>query len=85
MIVLKQKALDWNLERLAPFQRVAVLGCGSCATVCFAGGEREVEELCCLLQLALRDRDVETVFEGLTLRDVLDRAEDGGASSGQDE
>ena len=72
MIVLKQKALDWTLERLAPFQRVAVLGCGSCATVCFAGGEREVEELCCLLQLALRDRDVETVFEGLTCKRVCD-------------
>ena len=72
MIVLKQKELDWALERLGPFRKVAVLGCGSCATVCFAGGEREVEELCCSFQLALRDRDMEVEFEGLTCKRVCD-------------
>jgi len=72
MIVLKQKELDWTLERLGPFRKVVVLGCGSCATVCFAGGEREVEELCCSLQLALRDSDMAVEFEGLTCKRVCD-------------
>jgi len=72
MIVLKQKEIDWILERLGSFRKVIALGCGSCATVCFAGGEREVEELCCSLQLALRDRDAATEFEGLTCKRVCD-------------
>jgi len=72
MSVLKQKELDWILERLASFRRVIVLGCGTCATVCFAGGEREVEELCCSLQLALRDKDAAVEFEGLTCERLCD-------------
>jgi len=72
MIVLKQKEPDWILDRLASFQKVIVLGCGTCATVCLAGGEREVEELCCSLQLALQDRDADTEFEGLTCKRVCD-------------
>ncbi|MGB2821259.1 MAG: methylenetetrahydrofolate reductase C-terminal domain-containing protein [Phycisphaerae bacterium] len=72
MIVLKQKELAWTLERLAPFRKVAVLGCGTCATVCFAGGEREVEEVCCSLQLALRDSGAEAEFEGVTCKRACD-------------
>lgn len=72
MIVLKQKPIDWILDRLAPFRKVVVLGCDTCAAVCFAGGEREVEELCCSLQLALRDRDADVEFEGFTCKRVCD-------------
>ena len=72
MIVLKQKPLDWILERLRPFRKVAVLGCGTCSTVCFAGGEREVEELCCALQLALQDSDAEIELEGATCKRLCD-------------
>jgi len=72
MIVLKQKQLDWILGKLDAARKVVVLGCGSCATVCFAGGEREVEELCCSLQLAARDRAGDTEFEGLVCKRVCD-------------
>jgi hypothetical protein len=72
MIVLKQKPIDWLLDRLRPYRRVAVLGCGTCSTVCFAGGEREVEELCCALQLALQDTDAEMELEGATCKRVCD-------------
>jgi hypothetical protein len=72
MIVLKQKELDWILDRLSGFRSVIVLGCGTCATVCFAGGEREVEELCCSLQLALRDRGAELELEGVTCKRACD-------------
>jgi hypothetical protein len=72
MIVLKQKPLDWILDRLGSFRKVTVLGCGTCSTVCFAGGEREVEELCCSLQLARQDSDVEIEFEGATCKRVCD-------------
>jgi len=72
MIVVKQKELDWILERVRSFRQVIALGCGSCAAVCFGGGEREVEELCCSLQLALQESDAETEFEGLTSKRVCD-------------
>ena len=72
MIVVKQKPLEWIVERLDSFRKVVVLGCGTCSTVCFAGGEREVEELCCSLQLALADRDAAVEFEGATCKRVCD-------------
>jgi len=72
MIVLKQKDLDWILDRLAPFRKVVVLGCGTCATVCFAGGERQVEEMCCSLQLASPEGQTETEFTGVTCKRACD-------------
>jgi hypothetical protein len=72
MIVVKQKPLSWILDRLEGCHSAVVLGCGSCATVCFAGGEREVEELCCALQMAFRDRDVDTELQGLACKRVCD-------------
>jgi hypothetical protein len=72
MIVVKQKDIDWMLERLRGAGRVVVLGCGSCATVCFGGGEREVEELCCSLQLVLQETNDEVEFRGLTCKRVCD-------------
>jgi len=72
MIVAKQKDIDWILDRLAAFRKVIVLGCGTCTTVCLAGGEREVEEICCSLQLALRERKEQMEFEGLTCKRVCD-------------
>ncbi len=72
MIVVKQKEIDWILDRLASFHNVVVLGCGECATVCFGGGEREVEELCCALQLAVQEKDEAAEFHGLTCERVCD-------------
>jgi len=66
MIVVKPKEIDWILDRLEGAQRVVVVGCGACAAVCFGGGEREVEELCCALQLALAERGGSMEFEGVT-------------------
>lgn len=52
MIVAEQKPVD-ELERMiVPYERVLILGCGTCVTVCNAGGEREVSFLREVLQLA---------------------------------
>ncbi|MBM4036694.1 MAG: hypothetical protein FJ291_33595 [Planctomycetes bacterium] len=72
MIVLKQKPMDWIIQKLRPYRKVAVVGCGTCATVCFAGGERQVEEFCCSLQLALREGNAEVQLEGATCKRVCD-------------
>ncbi len=45
MITADRKPLDEIFAMLAPYQRICVLGCGTCVTVCMAGGQKEAEEL----------------------------------------
>ncbi|MBU4199063.1 MAG: methylenetetrahydrofolate reductase C-terminal domain-containing protein [Verrucomicrobia bacterium] len=51
MIVAEQKQIDEIKGYLAGHRRVLVLGCGTCVTVCLAGGEREVATLASVLRL----------------------------------
>ena len=52
MIIAQQKPLEETRRMIAPYQRVLIVGCGTCMTVCDAGGEREVSYLRNALQLA---------------------------------
>lgn len=52
MIVAEQKPLEEIRRMITPYQRVLILGCGTCMTVCDAGGEREVSFLHNALRLA---------------------------------
>ena len=48
----EQKPLEEIRRMIASYQRVLILGCGTCMTVCDAGGEREVSFLHNALRLA---------------------------------
>lgn len=50
MIVAERKSIPELIEILHSHQRILVLGCGTCVTVCLSGGEREV----CIIASALR-------------------------------
>lgn len=52
MIVAEPKPLEELRRMLAPYERVLILGCGTCVTVCNAGGEREVSFLRNALKVA---------------------------------
>ena len=52
MIVAEQKSLGEIKRIIAPYEKVLLLGCGTCVTVCGAGGEREVAFLHSALRVA---------------------------------
>lgn len=63
MIVAQQKPLDKIQEMIAGYQRILILGCGTCVTVCFAGGERQVEILASLLRMGAKTGKNQTFAE----------------------
>jgi len=52
LIVAEQKPLQEIRRMISPYERVLILGCGTCMTVCDAGGEREVSFLHNALRVA---------------------------------
>ncbi len=52
MIVAEQKPLEEIRRMINPYEKVLIVGCGTCMTVCGAGGEREVSFLHSALRLA---------------------------------
>lgn len=51
MIVAERKPFEELFKMLDPFNKVCLLGCGTCVTVCLAGGEKEVQEFAAALTL----------------------------------
>lgn len=54
MIVGEQKSLDEIMQLLGDAKKVLLVGCGTCVTVCFAGGEKEVGILASELRMKSR-------------------------------
>ncbi|HUV26142.1 MAG: methylenetetrahydrofolate reductase C-terminal domain-containing protein [Anaerolineales bacterium] len=52
MIVAEQKSLDEIKSLIGSSGNVLVVGCGTCVTVCFAGGEREAAILSASLRMS---------------------------------
>ena len=52
MIVAERKPLEEIKEMIAGYKRILIVGCGTCVTICWAGGEKEVGILSSQLRLA---------------------------------
>jgi len=74
MIVAQRKSIPELIEILDGHKKVLVLGCGTCVTVCLAGGEREVCIIASALRMASRLRGNELEVEELTIERQCDNA-----------
>jgi len=74
VIVVEQKPVDEIQRMITSYEKVLILGCGTCVTVCDAGGEREVSFLCEALRLAeaKSDRKSHVFFENTLKRQCDD-------------
>ena len=54
MIVGEQKSISEIKTIIAPYDKILIMGCGTCVKTCFAGGEDEVAVLASALRLALK-------------------------------
>jgi ferredoxin len=55
MIIAEQKPFQSIMQNLGGYNRVLILGCGTCVTVCMAGGEKEVGILAEQIRLHQRE------------------------------
>jgi ferredoxin len=73
LIVVEQKPVDEIQRIIAPYEKVLILGCGTCVTVCNAGGEREVSFLNDALLLAeAESKSISHAFSQHTLKRQCD-------------
>jgi ferredoxin len=69
MIVAERKSIDEIVRMTMNHDRILVLGCRGCVSVCSAGGEREVEILASLLRLGRKKEGKPVaVLEGTLVR-----------------
>lgn len=73
MIVADRKPFEEIKQLLEPYRSVLVLGCGTCVSVCMAGGEREVALLASQLRMAAKKEGRELEVGEATLTRQCDR------------
>jgi len=72
MIVAHRKSIPELIEILTGHNKVLVLGCGTCVTVCLAGGQREVGIIASALRMTSRIHGHALEVEELTIERQCD-------------
>ena len=88
MIVAYRKNIQDLKAQLAQYNKILVLGCGTCVTVCLAGGEREVGLISSALRIAYKldgqerevlEATIERQCENQFIEDALKEIQDADA------
>jgi len=72
MIVAERKKIPELVEILQGHKKILVLGCGTCVTVCLAGGEREVSIISSALRIASKTGGHDFEIDELTIERQCD-------------
>ncbi len=72
MIVAERKPIKEILGMIANFRRVLILGCGTCVTVCCAGGQKEVQVLASLIRMDRKKKGLPIEIVGKTVERQCD-------------
>jgi ferredoxin len=73
MIVAKRKPFEEIKEMLQPYKKVLNVGCGTCVSVCLAGGEKEVAVLNTEIEMARKLDDNPIQIDAYTVERQCDR------------
>ncbi|MDY0093157.1 MAG: methylenetetrahydrofolate reductase C-terminal domain-containing protein [Candidatus Vecturithrix sp.] len=73
MITAVQKPFEEIITMVQGYEKLLILGCGSCVTVCMAGGEKEVGILASTLRLAYKKQGRFIEIQEATITRQCDR------------
>ena len=62
MIVADRKPFDEIVEIIGKYEKILIVGCGTCVEVCHAGGEKEVGILAAQLRIKFKKDGILGMF-----------------------